>query len=89
MKPKQLRQTLEQILATQQAIQERQLQQQSDINRLIELIERLIDYSVESATQQLTLEERLRTLEARKRRLTHPEDLRPEFRPDLRPDLND
>ncbi len=85
MKLKEIRQTLEQILVTQQTLQSRQMQQQADINRLIELIERLIGYAVESATQHLTLEERLSALEVRKRRLADPDDLRH----DLKQDLND
>jgi polyhydroxyalkanoate synthesis regulator phasin len=69
MTPEEIQRTIEQMLAVQRELQETQLRQRDDIDRLIRLVDRLIGYSITNESDHLSLEERMTALERRVRRL--------------------
>lgn len=64
-----MQRTLEQMLGIQRELQDSQLRQREEIDRLIHLVDRLVGYSIINESEHLTLEERMDTLDRRIRRL--------------------
>lgn len=69
MTPEEIQRTIEQMLAIQRELQNSQIQQRDDIDRLVRLVDRLIGYSITNESDHISLEERMAALERRVRRL--------------------
>jgi len=69
MTPEEIQRTIEQMLAVQRELQETQLRQRDEIDRMLRLVDRLIGYSITNESDHLSLEERMTALERRVRRL--------------------
>jgi hypothetical protein len=69
MQPEEIQRILEQMLGVQRELQDSQLRQRDDLDRLIRLVDRLVGYSITNETDHLNLEERMSALERRMRRL--------------------
>lgn len=69
MTPQEIQRTIEQMLSIQRELQESQIRQGEDIERLTRIVDRLIGYSITAESDRLTLEERMNALEQRVRRI--------------------
>ncbi|MEB3338184.1 MAG: hypothetical protein VKJ46_12025 [Leptolyngbyaceae bacterium] len=63
-----------QILAVQRDLQESDLRRRDELDRLTQIADRLVGYSISAESDRLTLEERMLNLERRMRRLEGPMD---------------
>ena len=69
MTPEEIERIIEQMLGVQRELQNSQLQQRDEIDRMLRLVDRLIGYSITNESDHLSLEERMTALERRIRRL--------------------
>ncbi len=64
-----MQRALEQMLAVQRELQESQLRQREELDRLLRISDLLVGYSLTNESEHLSLEERMNSLEQRTRRL--------------------
>ncbi|KAM3090091.1 hypothetical protein ACKFKF_35075 [Phormidesmis sp. 146-12] len=69
MTPEEIERTIEQMLEVQRGLQNSQLRQRDELDRMLRLVDRLIGYSITNESEHLSLEERMDALERRMRRL--------------------
>ena len=69
MTPEEIEKTINQMLAVQKELQESQIKQGQEIDRLLELSDRLIRLNIDRVSAELSLEERLINLAQRVERL--------------------
>lgn len=63
MTPEEIQRTIEQMLAVQRELQDSQLRQREELDRMLGLVDQLIACSSANDLENLTLEERLNALE--------------------------